>query len=679
MKLDLYIEGKKAVISDQDSVILVSSIQEAKDIGKVFTDFSRQFTLPANKINNQLFNHFYRTDVANGFDTRFKVDAEIKLNGATFRKGKLRLNGVNMKNNKPVSYKSIFFGETIVLKDILKEDKLNELNFEEYDMPYSPSDVKVGLTNGYNLADGQVLTNFNPNTAGDLIYPLISIDKDYFYSSDDGIDTLDSNRINMYKSNLNYDKNYGIKYTSLKPALKVRRIIDKIQLKYGLEFSDDFFNFGNKSYSELFIWLHREKSPLNQLLESAVTTVTLGDFILDSGEEIRNPNNLNEILPSVKAIRFDVFPEFDTDLYNVSVVDADDGRVLKAVNGLKGDYSLLLAKSEIDGATNVVLKVESETVAYFTTAFAATNSQDFVSFYQLRGFNVDLRLDIGTQMPNIKVIDFLTGIFKLFNLTAYYNEEGVIVVKTLTDFYNDGGEYDITQYIDTSSHQVDKAAIYSELTLGFKDGKTFLTKKRSEIVNEEYGNLVFDSNDTLPYDGTKFKLEVPFEKMLFTRLTDDVNTDLTDMGTGWFVDEKKEPTLGAPLLFYAIKQDASENVRFDDGLALNDVPTYIRPSNSIKGGDYTLNFGAEIDEYELVTNYNSLFNKYYQDYIESLYDIRTRKLSFTAYLPYKILLNYKLNDLFIIGNVKYRIEKIESDLKTGKSLLTLISNFDNFN
>jgi hypothetical protein len=679
MKLDLYIEGKKAVISDQDSVILVSSIQEAKDIGKIFADFSRQFVLPANKINNQLFNHFYRTDVANGFDTRFKVDAEIKLNGATFRKGKLRLNGVNMKNNKPVSYKSIFFGETIVLKDILKEDKLNELNFDEYESPYSPTDVKVGLTNGYNLTNGQVLTNFNPNSTGDLIYPLISVDKDYFYSSDEGIDAVDSNRINIYKSNLNYDDNYGIKYTSLKPAIKVRKIIDKIQEKYGLQFSTDFFNVDNEPYSELFLWLHREKSTLNRLLESVVTTVTLEDYILDSGSEIRDPNNLNKILPFVQGVRFDVFLEFNTDVYNISVVDVDSGRVLKVRNDLKGDNSILLNESELDGATNIVLKLESETVEYFTATFAGANSQGDVGIYQIRGFNVDLRLDVSTQMPNIKVIDFLTGIFKLFNLTAYYNEEGVIVVKTLTDFYNDGGEYDITQYIDTSSHQVDKAAIYSELTLGFKGGKTFLTKKRSEIVNQEYGSLVFDSNDVLPYDGSKFKLEVPFEKMLFTRLTDDVNTDLTDMGTGWFVDEKKEPTLGAPLLFYAIKQDASENVRFDDGLALNDVPTYIRPSNSIKGGDFTLNFGAEIDEYSLETNYNSLFNKYYQDYIESLYDIRTRKLSFTAYLPYKILLNYKLNDLFIIGNVKYRIEKIESDLKTGKSLLTLISNFDNFN
>ncbi len=45
----------------------------------------------------------------------------------------------------------------------------------------------------------------------------------------------------------------------------------------------------------------------------------------------------------------------------------------------------------------------------------------------------DIDIYAGTQTPKIKVIDFLTGLFKMFNLTAF-KEGDVIVVKTLDSF-----------------------------------------------------------------------------------------------------------------------------------------------------------------------------------------------------------------------------------------------------
>jgi hypothetical protein len=56
-------------------------------------------------------------------------------------------------------------------------------------------------------------------------------------------------------------------------------------------------------------------------------------------------------------------------------------------------------------------------------------------------------LTMALNAPEMKVIDFLTGLFKMFNLTAYVNN-GEIVVKTLDSYYAGGTTRDITKYID---------------------------------------------------------------------------------------------------------------------------------------------------------------------------------------------------------------------------------------
>ena len=67
----------------------------------------------------------------------------------------------------------------------------------------------------------------------------------------------------------------------------------------------------------------------------------------------------------------------------------------------------------------------------------------------------------------MKVLDFLTGLFKIFNLTAYYVEDvnssdyQKIYVDTLDNFYADAVNNKLTQtitldkYVDISQHQID--------------------------------------------------------------------------------------------------------------------------------------------------------------------------------------------------------------------------------
>jgi len=51
-----------------EEIELTSSIQDVRDISKVFTDFSQEFSLPASKTNNKIFKHYYNVSIDNGFE-----------------------------------------------------------------------------------------------------------------------------------------------------------------------------------------------------------------------------------------------------------------------------------------------------------------------------------------------------------------------------------------------------------------------------------------------------------------------------------------------------------------------------------------------------------------------------------------------------------------------------------
>lgn len=120
------------------NIILNDSIKDAKDVGKIMTAYSSQFKLPASKNNNRIFKYFHNHNVLNGFD---------------FKKGYIKLNKVNLKDNAPLSYDVQFFGELTSLKDILGDADLKELtSLSKYNHEYSLQNVRDGFEAGLDIS-----------------------------------------------------------------------------------------------------------------------------------------------------------------------------------------------------------------------------------------------------------------------------------------------------------------------------------------------------------------------------------------------------------------------------------------------------------------------------------------------------------------------------------------------
>ncbi|NRA82002.1 MAG: fibronectin type III domain-containing protein, partial [Pseudoalteromonas sp.] len=165
-------------------------------------------------------------------------------------------------------------------------------------------------------------------------------------------------------------------------------------------------------------------------------------------------------------------------------------------------------------------------------------------------------------------------------------------------------------------------------------------------------------------------IQTQFDKILYERLI-STDGDFTNIGYGFYLDEKQEPTFGKPLIFYNIKTNAG-NTPINFANDSQNIFTYNRPSNTYFNSQ-TINFGAEVNEFELVTNYNSLFEIYYSNYIQRVFNPLTRLHKITAYLRPDFIIDYKLNDTLIINNRKYNINDIKVNLNTRKAELNLIN------
>ena len=136
----------------------------------------------------------------------------------------------------------------------------------------------------------------------------------------------------------------------------------------------------------------------------------------------------------------------------------------------------------------------------------------------------------------------------------------------------------------------------------------------------------------------------------------------------WWVDAEGKTTLGQPYLFFNRLVDSSTYP-----ILSANFQSYNAPSNVSSDGNHSLNFGTEFDEYTGTVNTNSLFNRFYSQYIVKLFEEQARVMKFTAQLPTSIILNYELNDVFIINGQEYFINSLTTNLLTNKTDLELIT------
>ena len=292
------------------------------------------------------------------------------------------------------------------------------------------------------------------------------------------------------------------------------------------------------------------------------------------------------------------------------------------------------------------------------------------------------------QIPEMKVIDFITGLFKTFNLTAYVQDNGKIKLQTLDSFYENqstDSPYDITEFVDVNSSKVNVALPFSKVKFVFKESKSLLAAKFNQINNKQYGQLEYNADSAFNFVGKEYKVAAPWEKMLYERLTDQStqNSPIADADIkiqyGLMQNENEQNYLGKPLLFLSsqILTGSTARISFvEDSSTHVPISIYQAPSHTVELGDattQTLLYSSEVDTYSKNLMEESLFENYYKEYIQDVFNEKRRITKVKAFLPLRILLKYTLADTFIIAGKEYKINSITTNLQTGESDMELLN------
>ena len=506
----------------------------------------------------------------------------------------------------------------------------------------------------------------------------------------------------------------------LKPAIKLKRVIEAIQTQYDITFnmsdvhldekvlaedtsqviteaspsedviledatSDIKTFFGSDMFDELYLWLHREKTPITSPETTTKTfgvdtttrsiKFTLADFTYSSGSgDVLTGGKLVVTDPDEYTIRVGLTPSANATTGEIIVKDKTTNELLffeediTFQSGVNQNISLMnLTSGNLDSRTyDIEFRINCQTQQTFSSVtMRITKNSSTIHDYTATNKVLNDNIFIQDYLPQMKVIDFLTGLFKMFNLVAYNRlGDSTIYVETFDDFMTEGLTRDITKYIDVSQSTIDRPIPYNQVNFNYSEPVTQTSLRFVNQFAQAFGDLEYSAPEK--YDGQAFNLDVPFERSVLINLQNSSGVNTNNI-LGWWVDDKGDTTLGKPFIFFNRVIDSSSYTV----TGLN-ITAYNAASSVSSDGNHTLNFGAEYDEFSKSVNTNSLFSRFYQNYIVQTFNQNGRIIKVSARLPVSFILNYRVNDVILIDGQEYYINNITIDLTTGKSELELI-------
>lgn len=681
MKVQVYIGSDKLDLFGDESVTITQKLNDIEKLSNVFTDFTNSFTVPATSNNNRILKHYYDVDINNGFNASVRVDGFIEIDTLPFKYGKVQLESVDVKSNSIDNYKITFYGATVQLTELFANDILGGLTFSNLEFGYNETNLLKTIN------DETYLNN-------DILTPLISYtDRDWEYNVGGSYNIANSS--------------YPVRDYELRSAIRVIRIIEAIENKYGVKFSRNFF--GTEMFNKLYLWMN--------------STFTTGPEIIPALTNISRPypsayisgvsttNNIFTFTDNaynwVGGNRFNL----TTYLYGLRKKNGDTVNGTNVKYYLYNDDELVYTEEKLWGSDagdlvffnywidqqdttpktyNFTFKIviDEEDIKYSSTLIILGNNFGTGPYdtITLTG-GLNLKATPSYSLPKMKIIDFLQGIMKMFKLIIRPITATTFSIMTLDSYYSTGNVLNLTNYVNIQDVVISRPDIYSKIRFSFEKTESVAGKKWRNLfggTNEiGYGDEYAEYNIS---NKNELEVKLPFENMLFDRMSNaGLSYSFTNILIGQSIKLSDDNTTISkndmkPLLFFYNKvEDISSNpIKFkflDESVITLNSYKLVSNTDSATASNVTtaINWGLRIDPWHMVEIEKSLFNNYWSRWINTIYSIKQRKFKFEAYLPPRYIIELSLNDRIIIGQNIYKINDYTVDLVTGKATLNLFN------
>ena len=661
---------------EQDPIKLTLSVEDITN-AEASSVFSKTFRVPATSNNNQFFKHAFLIDGID-YDVTIKKPAEVLVDGAQFRRGHIRLQKifVNGQQDK-IEYEILFLGETRDFSTKIGDKAMCELFIPELLHALNNDNViqswqafPVG-----NIDDGL----FN----GDVLYPLI----DHGNTYENGV--AQEPRISMEGANRFTQNSHPIGAGRFKPMIRAKRLLDKIfedaEYTYESTFleSDLFLRlyvsaFGNDAQ----VTLNVETSSTNNFQVTRESEDSNDVYPIKWTTEVSDPGSNFNIYGNSYTVPISGNYTFAVDVFGISQREISspggveytytDANIALYVNGTEVFAGgSLITPATLTINTTIALNAGDVVTIYYDSQadqeFIGAGSWSCTSSPGL--FNPTNSLDC-----EYKQIDFIKDILTLFRLVMSPDPfiPNKFIIEPYVDYIYTGETYDWSDKL-VRDKDLEIEPLFNtqsdRIEFRFSEDGDYINNYHQDAYQQPYGYLAFDSGNEL-LKGTR-KIDVKFAPTPTARIEGSPATSswiIPQLHTHESGDNGVEhlPIKGKTrLLFYngLLPTDegwymANESSSFDTYPCVSPYETFPQQSAGLN-----LNWFNDVKYWgPAVSGYQqdgiTLFQRFWQPYINDLYNKFARRVTGTFILNNVDLQDFTFNDIVFVDGVYYRPEKV---------------------
>ena len=641
--------------------------------------YSQEFRIPASATNVDFFGAIFNVNFNGWFDFRKKVTATLTVNTIPISSGHIQVKKLYWQSGKLFEFEVVFFGEVPNLSRLLNEKKLRDIEGIvagdlDYDLLHANVETPPNEHTILTLCDKWNLTTYN--TEGQPIYspsdtsfenykPLYvghltpAVEAKYLFEQimkDAGIqwqsDSLTGCLDNVYVPFVNGQ------------YLNTNLGLNDLASNLGLASNVNNIAFANNDqYYDLYTQFTEYEDAGNDWVSGIYTAPFTGDFTfrlwMNGTATSTAGTNIGNVLFGFHPKVNDVFSTESLFNYSLGTTTTNDlsiqGNITLELNA--GDTVKFVFGAQPYTSGNGTMEIDftgNANVGYTGTGVELVSvGTDLVGDTCVMRFNA----------PDMKQIDFITSIQKMFNLAFVPDRTlpNTLRIEPLVEYIGSGNTLDWTEKLDLS-----KDITYYPTTDLQKAKFTFTYTEDSDYYNNVYkdNGHIFGS-----YEVTENDFEVINEfatgeekvELAFAP-TPSRSVENTDVVVPRFISGEGQFVQPKPRILYYF---ADFFVNMYDEVSTDVVQTAVKCLNNYSTmnasvGDSDLNFAPEVPLHTIIAPpYDNLYNRWWRNYYRELYDGQARILEGMFALTLNDIFTFQWSDKIWIVDSWWRVLDIE--------------------
>lgn len=665
MKTEIYIENNLLDQTSDLSSLLTFMLDDIKDFSTRTTTFSKTIILPGTSNNNKLLGNIFQIGQSNQYDSTlpnvgYNFNAAKSASCTVFQdnlqtfKGILRLLEIDIDKGKN-EYQVAVFGDMAFLNAKLGSLLLEDLDFSEYN---------------HDLTDVNIVNSWDNVPGSGYYYPLM----DYgTYSTDKH----------------NWD------YHTFRPALYAKQYIDKIFAAAGFRYSSDLFDTDRFKgiiipYSEKILTTNT-----SDLLSAGTSTdVTVIDYSFSAGDPIPFDTvdtsifipvgspavsftyNGADPINTIVNIVMDYSWKCTNNFITIDLLKNSSSIASKIAGNTGGT---LVTSGHWEQQVNVSL-VNGDSIKFLVTVSDSSFGHQYTFIFKTTSLitvksssDIPVPINLGDAVvindaipKNIKQIDFLVSIVKLFNIyvTEDRFDKNLLYFTPYVDFYGTDNTNSIDWTYKLNREKVLKIVPMSEVTskvynFKYKSDTDFYNDLYAKRYNQNYGDYIYTSD--FEFTSDKNDLQIIFSG---TPLVGYAGEDKV-YGTIVKISGTTEENVDSNIRIMQTKKITGvSSWDIMDGLSVVSSHTEYGYAGHFDDPDNPtndLNFGALKELFfTLATGFlsNTQFNLYWSSYMAEITDKDSKLLTAQFYLKPQDIFDLDFSKFIYIDGILFRLNKI---------------------